>query len=223
MAQVCSQCQASNDDNVAFCFRCGAQLDQHTETIIADFSSLQASQEEEKRKKLLVPALAGCAVILCLAIIIVAAVVYLGRDQTEEPSPATGDTPTVSIQEPPDTPGPELDAPSSEPPPTITPSPSPEPLPTDTPTEVPPTPNQYGLRVGIQVQVFTTEGDTLRMRDAPGTHGQITEYLAKGTLLMIVDGPETDAGGLTWWQVRTGDGLIGWCVEFADSIQTLVP
>lgn len=224
MTQICPQCQANNDDNVIFCFRCGARLDQHTDTIIADFGSLQASQEEEQRKKLLVPALAGCAVFLCLVVIVVVVVVYLNRDQAEELSPAT-ETPTLSVQVPADTPSAEPDTPTPESPPlsTMTPSPSPEPLPTHTPTESLPTPNQYGLRVGIQVQVFTTEGDTLRMRDTPNTQGQIVEYLSKGTLLMIVDGPQKDAGGLTWWQVRTSDGLIGWCVEFVDGIQTLVP
>lgn len=223
MAQVCPHCQATNDDEATFCVRCSARLSQPTDTIIADFS---AGQKKGGRSNLMTVLLIGGGVLACLVAIVAVVLLVLNWDQLFPPSEPTVEPPptveevveTPTAEPPEDTPAPELPSPTPEPlPPTETPSPTP------TPTEPAPTPNQYGLAVGIQARVFTTEGDKLRMRDAPGTQGQVVAILSKGTLLTIIGGPETDKDGLTWWQVRTSDGEEGWCVEFVEGIQTLQP
>jgi hypothetical protein len=226
MAQVCPNCNASNDDTVTFCLRCGTRLNDPTDTIIADFSGGQGAE----RPKWLMPAAIGGGILLCLAVVAVAAGIYFGwyRGQEElSPTPQPTAEPTSAPEVvPSDTPAPP--SPTPEPDlPTLTALP-----PTDTPTpeepptaEAPPspTPNQYGLMVGIEARIFTTEGDTLRMRNAPGTQGQVIANLPHNTPVTIVDGPETDTNNLTWWKVRTQSGTIGWCVEFVDGIQTLQP
>lgn len=222
MAQMCPNCNAANDDTVTFCMRCGTRLEKATDTLIVDFSA----GGERERPSWLMPALIGGGVLLCLAVVAIAVGAYFAQNRAQD-DPADP-TPTVEVTipvvVPEDTPVPPSPTPEPEQP-TDTPEPPPPtdspPTLTPTPDQPPsPTPNQYGLLVGIQVTVFTTEGDTLRMRNSPG--GQVVAQLAKGTLLTIIDGPMS-SGGLTWWKLRTSDAQEGWCVEFVDGIQTLLP
>ncbi|MBN1200298.1 MAG: SH3 domain-containing protein [Anaerolineae bacterium] len=79
--------------------------------------------------------------------------------------------------------------------------------------------------VGDVVRVQTTGGDTLNLRAEPG--GEVLTRLADGTPVTILDGPR-DVDGYRWWQVRTGDGLVGWAVESitqanGSRLWTLVP
>ena len=172
MAQMCPSCNAANDDTVTFCMRCGTRLNQATDTIIADFSAGRDSD----RPAWMAPVMIGGGILLCLAVVAIAAGAYFGwyrgQEEPETPIPTVEPTtePAVIPEETsvPPSPTPEPDIP------TLTPMP-----PTEEPTEEPPTPdvppsptpNQYGLLVGIQVTVFTTEGDTLNMRNSPGGQG----------------------------------------------------
>ena len=186
MAQICPNCKAANDDTVTFCLRCGTRLNQPTDTIVADFGT----QAEQKKSNLLIPILVGLGALVCLAAIIAGAV-YLFQDRSA--ADVTPVVPTEAVVLSTETPAPPPAATDTPQAPTEEPLPAETALPTFTPKPAQPTPNQYGLAVGIQVRVFTTEGDTLRMRDAPGAQGQVIAQLAKGTLLTIIDGPETGA------------------------------
>lgn len=79
------------------------------------------------------------------------------------------------------------------------------------------------LGVGGQAHVSTTGGSRLRLREAPDLYGELVASLSNGTLLSLLGGPVTDDRDLTWWQVRTEEGEIGWCVESVNGVQTLVP
>ncbi|MBK8135942.1 MAG: SH3 domain-containing protein [Chloroflexi bacterium] len=78
------------------------------------------------------------------------------------------------------------------------------------------------LRIGATATVFTTEGDSLRVRSGPGTSFVVLREIDPGTVVTLVDGP-TSAGGFVWWNIRLADGTTGWVVEFADGEQTLIP
>lgn len=78
------------------------------------------------------------------------------------------------------------------------------------------------LRIGGTATVFTTEGDSLRVRSGPGTSFIVLREIDPGTVVTLVDGP-TSANGFVWWNIRLSDGLTGWVVEFADGEQTLIP
>lgn len=92
-----------------------------------------------------------------------------------------------------------------------------------TPTLSPPIQaDPIALRVGGQAQIFTTEGDALNMRSAPGTQFERVSQLPSGSMVTLLEGP-VDADGFTWWRVRTVDGIEGWTVESADNVQTLQP
>lgn len=79
-----------------------------------------------------------------------------------------------------------------------------------------------GLAVGIEVAIFTTDGDTLNMRSGPGRDFRVVTQLANGTRAKILEGPSTSADGLTWWRIDA-NGFQGWVVEYIDDIQTLNP
>jgi len=79
------------------------------------------------------------------------------------------------------------------------------------------------LGVWGQARVSTLGGSRLRLRDAPDLYGELVAMLSDGTLVDILGGPVTDDRDLIWWHVRTEEGEIGWCVEFVNGVQTLVP
>lgn len=113
------------------------------------------------------------------------------------------------------------------PPPTAVP-PTPVPpvfMPTATPAApAPPAPPAApgGLYVGGQARVQTTAGDRLNVRTGPGRSFSVLAQAGNGDLVTIVGGP-TPADGYVWWQIRLASGTVGWSVEAADGVQTLVP
>lgn len=82
------------------------------------------------------------------------------------------------------------------------------------------------LAVGGLARVNTTDGDQLNVRAGPGVNYQITAKLGDDAQVTLMEGP-INADGFTWWKIRTGSGIVGWCVEsVADGgtrLQTLVP
>lgn len=77
------------------------------------------------------------------------------------------------------------------------------------------------LTVGSYAIVNTTRNDTLNVRENAGINFRILERLADGTRVMLLAGP-VSADGYSWWQVETPRGTIGWSVESADGIRTLI-
>ncbi|MGJ3237244.1 MAG: SH3 domain-containing protein [Anaerolineae bacterium] len=70
--------------------------------------------------------------------------------------------------------------------------------------------------------ITTTGGDRLNMRDNPGLDSTIIARVESGARVVVLDGPVlTDS--FTWWQIRLSTGQVGWVVESADGVQTLVP
>jgi hypothetical protein len=82
------------------------------------------------------------------------------------------------------------------------------------------------LTVGGIATVNTTEGDTLNVRLGPGTDFEILTRLEDGDRVTLLEGPR-DAGGFTWWKIRTATGIEGWVVESVNDngarLQTLIP
>jgi hypothetical protein len=76
------------------------------------------------------------------------------------------------------------------------------------------------LRQGGLAVVTTTEGDSLNVRDRPGTSGAIIATLPAGTVVRIVGLPQR-VDDLTWWNIQLPDLSIGWAVDFIDDTRTL--
>jgi len=66
--------------------------------------------------------------------------------------------------------------------------------------------------VGQIVIVTGTGKDRLSFRDGPGTNSEIQRIIKDGVKLEVIGGPE-EADGLTWWQLKTPKGYIGWAAE----------
>lgn len=79
-------------------------------------------------------------------------------------------------------------------------------LPIGTPEETPP-PSEIGP--GALVIVQGTAGAGLNLRTEPGTGAQVVVNAREETVLTVVEGPQ-EAGGYTWWKLRTPDGKEGW-------------
>ena len=80
------------------------------------------------------------------------------------------------------------------------------------------------LQPEIDVYINTTAGDDQFVRPAPGTDNAPIDGLEDGTLVRVLDGPQS-ASGLWWWQIEADGGLTGWVSEYipAENIQSLVP
>lgn len=78
------------------------------------------------------------------------------------------------------------------------------------------------LRIGGQARVQTTAGDTLNMRAGAGRSYPVIAQINAGQIVTLVQGPVA-ADGFIWWQIMLPTGVVGWSVEAADGIQTLVP
>jgi hypothetical protein len=76
--------------------------------------------------------------------------------------------------------------------------------------------------VGGIARVFTTDGDPLNVRSAPGVGYGIVDRLMIEDRVTVLEGP-ANADGFTWWRIRTPSGVEGWAVDFADGIPTLIP
>lgn len=77
------------------------------------------------------------------------------------------------------------------------------------------------LAVGGQASVTSTEGDTLRVRENAGRSFAIVTQLPGGTVVTLLEGPQI-VDDLSWWKIRTADGIEGWAVESAADERTLV-
>ena len=78
----------------------------------------------------------------------------------------------------------------------------------------------YNLFIQELAEVYTTGGDRLNLRAAPGLDFEIIDRLERGELVTLLEGPrKTD--GYAWWRVRSDDGIIGWAVERVEEEQTL--
>jgi uncharacterized protein YgiM (DUF1202 family) len=61
---------------------------------------------------------------------------------------------------------------------------------------------------------------SLRLRNGAGLSFRIISMLPNGTRLTVVEGPR-EADSLTWWQVRTPEGNVGWAAEIIESERAL--
>lgn len=79
-----------------------------------------------------------------------------------------------------------------------------------------------GLVVGDMAVVrLPTTLDSLRVRNGAGLEFDIILLLPDETLLRIVGGPQR-VDDLTWWEVRTPEGNVGWAAEVIGSARVLV-
>ena len=62
---------------------------------------------------------------------------------------------------------------------------------------------------GPRVRVVNTENQGVRFRQRPSTEGQVLRSLPEGTVLEVV-GPDAEADGLAWRNVREPGGAVGW-------------
>jgi hypothetical protein len=62
---------------------------------------------------------------------------------------------------------------------------------------------------GVRVAVTGTAGSGLNLRADPSTGGRIVVNAREGTILTVIEGPQT-GGGYTWWKLRTATGQEGW-------------
>ncbi len=79
-------------------------------------------------------------------------------------------------------------------------------------------------RLAISTYARTTapQGQTLRLRAAPGLDAASVGRLAGGVQVLVLAGPIC-ADGYTWWQVAAEDGLTGWAAEGQGNITYLEP
>jgi hypothetical protein len=91
---------------------------------------------------------------------------------------------------------------------------------------VEPEAEQPRVTIGSYVQIETTAGESLNVRRQPGLRGTPFWSLFKGDTAIVIDGPVI-LDGLRWWKVerrfRNNTVLSGWCVDKADTVNTLVP
>jgi hypothetical protein len=62
---------------------------------------------------------------------------------------------------------------------------------------------------GPRLKVVNTENQGVRFRQRPSTQGQVLRSLPEGTVLEVV-GPDSEADGITWRNVREPGGAVGW-------------
>lgn len=77
------------------------------------------------------------------------------------------------------------------------------------------------LTVGSMAMVNVVN-DTLALRTGPGVSYTRLEGLMAGVIVTIIDGPSY-GNGYTWWYVAAPSGNMGWVVDYADGIATLIP
>jgi len=84
-----------------------------------------------------------------------------------------------------------------------------------------PTPPLPGVfTVGMEIKIYGTGGDGLRIRKNPGTDQEILFLAQENTKYLIVDGPiVTDS--LVWWKIQAENrgGESGWSVQDYFSVE----
>ena len=98
-------------------------------------------------------------------------------------------------------------------PPTLTPLPPGASRPTATPPGI-------GLAIGVHATI-NPEFTALNVRRQPSTGSRVVELLHGGEEVFIIDGPQADAEGYTWWHVTLESGADGWIAENINGIQTM--
>lgn len=78
------------------------------------------------------------------------------------------------------------------------------------------------LAISTYARTTAAQGQTLRLRTAPGLDAASVGRLAGGTQVQVLAGPIC-ADGYTWWQIAAADGLIGWAAEGQGGIYYLEP
>jgi hypothetical protein len=77
------------------------------------------------------------------------------------------------------------------------------------------------LEVGDAARVtLSSRNDALRLRNGAGLNFRIISLLPPGARVTVVDGPRL-AENLTWWQIRTSEGNVGWAAEIIGSERAL--
>ncbi|MBM4423343.1 MAG: hypothetical protein FJ030_08120 [Chloroflexi bacterium] len=79
---------------------------------------------------------------------------------------------------------------------------------------VPPNVNPGFINLGSFVQVVRTDGDPLKLRQAPSLTAEVNYLALPNEVLKVENGP-TIADGFTWWFLvdLTNDTRNGWAVE----------
>jgi hypothetical protein len=70
----------------------------------------------------------------------------------------------------------------------------------------------FTLMLGDWARVSVDPPQSSRIRSNPGSGGEVLGEAQPGDNLLVIDGPQC-ASGLTWWKVRSLDGLEGWAAE----------
>lgn len=77
-------------------------------------------------------------------------------------------------------------------------------------TQSDPEPQQSsGVAVGGNAQVVNTDGDGLNIRHGAGYHNGVVTVATEGDVMHVLDGPEIDADGVSWWNIDYL-GQSGW-------------
>lgn len=77
------------------------------------------------------------------------------------------------------------------------------------------------LQIGdTAVVTLSTRNDALRLRNGAGLNFRVITLLPPASRVTIVDGARM-AENLTWWQIRTSEGNIGWAAEIIGSERAL--
>lgn len=79
---------------------------------------------------------------------------------------------------------------------------------------VPPAVNPGSINLGSYVQIVRTDGDPLKLRQAPTLSSEVNYLAVPNEVLRVANGP-TIADGFTWWFLvdLTNDARNGWAVE----------
>lgn len=64
--------------------------------------------------------------------------------------------------------------------------------------------------------------DEVRLREVPGTDGEVVDGLAWGAVASVLEGP-TEADGFTWYRLEADDGATGWAAAGDAEDDWLVP
>jgi hypothetical protein len=146
----------------------------------------------------LVAALVALVIILCVGLILIVRAIRGGGGTQDVPTALPADV-TAGVE--PSATFPLVGAPTA----VLTPTATAE-LPgaaTEAPAAQP-----TGIVIGSKVVVQGTRIG-LNVRAEPSTGAKRVGGAKDGDVLVVIDGPQ-QAGGLTWWKVRTLDGKEGW-------------
>jgi hypothetical protein len=87
------------------------------------------------------------------------------------------------------------------------------PLPTE-PAHTPTAEPVIGIYVGVNVQIFGTDGEGLRLRRDPSLNGQVVYLGLEGEIFLVTEGPREN-NGYYWWMLVAplNETKTGWAVS----------